>query len=284
MSVLKNKITMVLLVMAFIAVCYVLGQLAFPSYPEHPGYRADIQAKHISGVPDNLSSLTWNVQTQTLFATMNRPPRVVELSPEGRTLRIIPVNGPKGFDPEAIEYLDNDQFIIADERERRLYEIHIMPETLTLQIRPEESMSVGVNHNHNNSGFEGLAFERHQGRFLVAQEKKPVKLITLVGCGFFPRESRGCHIETDTASGWMKHIGDISGLNYDDVHQQLQVLSDESKKIVLTGHDGTVQQISLDKGEHGLQSSVPQPEGIATDSKGRLYVVSEPNLFYRFAP
>ncbi len=36
-------------------------------------------------------------------------------------------------------------------------------------------------------------------------------------------------------------------------------------------------------GNHGLTDDVPQAEGLAMDDRGSLYVVSEPNLFYRFS-
>ena len=42
--------------------------------------------------------------------------------------------------------------------------------------------------------------------------------------------------------------------------------------------------LGLRRGFHGLQRTIPQAEGLAIDSQRRIYVVSEPNLFYRFVP
>lgn len=39
---------------------------------------------------------------------------------------------------------------------------------------------------------------------------------------------------------------------------------------------------SLARGFAGLLKGIPQAEGITIDNEGYLYVVSEPNLFYRF--
>jgi uncharacterized protein YjiK len=40
--------------------------------------------------------------------------------------------------------------------------------------------------------------------------------------------------------------------------------------------------LSLWAGRHGLQDSVPQAEGVAIGPEGEVYIVSEPNLLYRF--
>ncbi|MBW6114298.1 SdiA-regulated domain-containing protein, partial [Pseudomonas aeruginosa] len=44
---------------------------------------------------------------------------------------------------------------------------------------------------------------------------------------------------------------------------------------------GTLGSLTLRGGNHGLTDDVPQAEGLAMDDRGSLYVVSEPNLFYR---
>ncbi|HAE0951611.1 TPA_asm: hypothetical protein G2730_23245 [Salmonella enterica subsp. enterica serovar Enteritidis] len=46
--------------------------------------------------------------------------------------------------------------------------------------------------------------------------------------------------------------------------------------------DGGRKVMSLHRGHCGLRSDIPQAEGIASDDRDTLWIVSEPNLFYRF--
>ncbi|WP_183049006.1 SdiA-regulated domain-containing protein, partial [Salmonella enterica] len=46
--------------------------------------------------------------------------------------------------------------------------------------------------------------------------------------------------------------------------------------------DGGRKVMSLRRGHYGLRRDIPQAEGIASDDRDTLWIVSEPNLFYRF--
>ncbi|TMV66853.1 hypothetical protein FGX54_22770, partial [Salmonella enterica subsp. enterica serovar Anatum] len=60
------------------------------------------------------------------------------------------------------------------------------------------------------------------------------------------------------------------------------VLSDESKMILEVSSEWRVRdRLFLTAEWSGLRDDIPQPEGIAMDND--LYIVSEPNLFYKFS-
>ena len=79
-------------------------------------------------------------------------------------------------------------------------------------------------------------------------------------------------------------LTDLSSLYYDKASDHLLVLSDESRVVIELDRAGDpLGSLTLRGGNHGLTDDVPQAEGLAMDDRGSLYVVSEPNLFYRFS-
>jgi uncharacterized protein YjiK len=76
---------------------------------------------------------------------------------------------------------------------------------------------------------------------------------------------------------------DLSSVVFDQRSGHLLLLSDESKLLIeMTDVGKVVSFRSLATGFAGLQKGIPQAEGVTTDTEGYLYIVSEPNLFYRF--
>jgi uncharacterized protein YjiK len=76
---------------------------------------------------------------------------------------------------------------------------------------------------------------------------------------------------------------DLSSVSLHEKSGHLFLLSDASGAVVEYDEEARlVGLLPLEGGRHGLTNSVPQAEGLAIDDKGRVFIVSEPNLFYRF--
>src|SRR5690606_21458083 len=135
-----------------------------------------------------------------------------------------------------------------------------------------------------NKGFEGLAYDATRHRLFAAKERDPVSIYEING---FPHVDQdkpfAVHVLEDPQRDARLFVRDLSSLDYDASTGHLLALSDESQLILEINADGQpISSLSLRAGRHGLQRNVPQAEGLAMDDKGRLYVVSEPNLFYVF--
>lgn len=243
-------------------------------------YRVLIEARPIAGISD-VSALTYDPGRRSLFSVTNKPAQVIELSLQGELLRIIEL---KGFgDPEAIEYIAPGIFVIADEREQRLVKVRIDDHSLLLDAADFQQLSLGIGRN-GNKGFEGLAYDARGQRLLVAKERDPVRIFEVLG---FPHVDDGkplaMQVNTDPKRDARLFVRDLSSLDFDAASGHVLALSDESRLVIeLDAAGKPVSTLSLLAGQHGLSSSVPQAEGIATDDAGNLYLISEPNLFYLF--
>ncbi|EAW1744631.1 hypothetical protein AXM73_22420 [Salmonella enterica subsp. enterica] len=58
--------------------------------------------------------------------------------------------------------------------------------------------------------------------------------------------------------------------------------SHESAVVVVSDLDSGRKVMSLRRGHCSLRRGIPQAEGIASDDRDTLWIVSEPNLFYSF--
>ena len=247
-----------------------------------PDYQVVIEAQPIAGLEDDVSALTYDPERRSLFSVTNHKAELIELSLEGKVLRRIPL---VGFgDAEAVEYIGPGTYVISDERAQRLFKVHVDERTRWLDAADSEQLSLGLGLN-GNKGFEGLAYDSQGRRLFVAKERDPLRIYEIRG---FPHVDAGqplaVQVSDDPQRDARLFVRDLSSLQYDPRSGHLLALSDESRLIIELDTAGRpVSSLSLRAGRHGLRQSVPQAEGIALDDAGTLYLVSEPNLFYRFA-
>ncbi|MGO4001354.1 SdiA-regulated domain-containing protein [Pseudomonas fluorescens] len=244
-------------------------------------YRVVIEAKVIDGLDDDVSALTFDPVRNSLFTVTNQNSELIEMSLDGRILRRIALIG--FGDPEAVEFISADTYVISDERQQRLIKIHLEEGTTFLDAADAEQMTLGM-HMTRNKGFEGLAYDSKGKRLFVAKERDPMLIYEVQGFPHYnPEKSYAVHVINNPKRDAGLFVRDLSSLQYDERSGHLLALSDESFLVLELDIDGRpLSTMSLRKGQHGLQKTVPQAEGIAMDDEGTLYLVSEPNLFYVF--
>jgi len=247
-----------------------------------PGYRVAVEGQPIQGLSRNTSGLTFNSETGTLFTVINRPPQIAELTTDGRLLRTIELEGAK--DPEGITYVRGDTYVISDEDSHSMYWVKIQPETTHVSIAGQSSLGINIDSVHNSS-FEGVSWDSEQDRLFVVKEKLPLRVLVIRGLDVF-NESTGFNIdisEWKSSSAASLFMSDLSSLTLHEPTGHLLLLSDESALVVEYAPDGQpIGMLPLWRGFNGLQRKVPQPEGLAVGPDNAIYVLSEPNLFYRF--
>ena len=245
-------------------------------------YNADISAKPIPELlKAETSGLTWHAPSNSLFTITGKIPKLAQLSLDGRLLRKIKLSGVA--DPEGIAVLSDGRFALVDERQGKLV-LFALPEAgqdtldLSTAIKIDLAAQDSAFLQPKNKGLEGLTWDEANSRFILAKERNPHQLYSL---------------EFDLASNQAGQLTrlppeplfmrDISGLALDAKTGHLLVLSDESRLLLELNHQHQpVSYMSLMGGVNVLSQGVAQAEGIAMDSRGTIYVVGEPNLFYRF--
>lgn len=244
-------------------------------------YEVDLEAKVIEGLNDDVSALTYDPDRNSLFTVTNQKPQLIELSLEGELLRSIDLHG--FGDAEAVEYISQGLYVITDERRQRLIKVRVNDATTELHADQAQQFSLGIGLN-GNKGFEGLAYDSAGQRLFVAKERDPMRIYEIHG---FPQRDPqrpfAVHVVDDLKRDAGLFVRDLSSLQFDERSGHLLALSDESRLVLELNVEGKpISSLSLLGGRNGLKRSVPQGEGIAMDNQGTLYLVSEPNLFYRF--
>lgn len=246
----------------------------------HGHWQLNLQPQALPETGGELSGLTWSAHSNSLFAVRNRPAAILELDTDGKLLREIVV--PELEDPEAIVWLEGNRFAIADERDQSLYGLTIPTDATTLDFNSVQRLSLAIELN-GNKGFEGLAYDRQNQRLYVAKERSPQRLYMIEGY----TGQASDQITIKRLDQWQGSnnlfMDDFSGLHFSEDTGHLLVLSDESALVAeLSGSGELIAFLELDSGFSGLNKRVPQAEGITMDADNTLYLLSEPDLFYRF--
>lgn len=243
-----------------------------PSALALSSYKAVIQQKPVAGVESNLSGLTYSAEDRMLFAVINNPPELVWLTTEGQLVGRMPLQCI--HDPESIAWSGGNQFQIGSEKDGAVYKTQVDIQRGTMQIISMVKLE-GYD-KAKNKGLEGTAWDAKNERLYAAKERKPIMIKEV--------EMSKNGITRALPSAITASVSDVSGLEYHAPTNSLLVLSDESKMILEVSSEWRVRdRLFLTAEWSGLRDDIPQPEGIAMDNENNLYIVSEPNLFYKFS-
>ena len=236
-----------------------------------PGYQLTL-AHPLGAIARNLSGLTYSRDTGTLYAVINRPAGLAEISTSGQVLRHFPhIAGL--HDIEGIAHVQGDVFAVVEEASNRVRWLQV-PAQGAPRLLPRPPLQL-PEANFANLGLEGLAWDAAARRLLLVQERWPTRVLSVGDDGV-------AHTSAIETEGHLE-ASDLSSIERDPRSGHVLLLSDESATVYEHAATGELlARLPLQAGQHGLSSAVPQAEGMALDDHGRLYIVSEPNLFYRF--
>jgi uncharacterized protein YjiK len=240
-----------------------------------PDYRAVIDAKPLPGMEkDEASDITYNPQTKTLFAVMGKNPFLVELSLQGDVLRKMPLVG--WSNPEGVAYMENGLLAITDERDHSLSIVQVDAQTQTLDSKDFPKYDLGPSKNQNK-GFEAVVWDPRNQQLVLGEERPPALFTWKSDGSQSLKGDKQIHVSNEL------DLRNLSALAVDPRTGHMLVLSADSHLLLeLDGKGDQVSFITLLGGFNGLKDTIPRAEGITVDEVGNLYMVSEPNLFYRF--
>ena len=240
-----------------------------------PNYHAVIDAKVLPGMEkDEASDLAYDPQTKTLFSVMGNKPFLVELTLQGDVLRKMPLVG--WSNPEGVTAMGNGLLAIVDEREHLLSIVKVDADTRELNIANFPKYDLGPSKNQNKA-FEAIAWDSRNQQLLLGEERPPA---------LFSWKSDGSQTLTGDKQKLVSDeldIRNLSALAIDPRTGHTLVLSADSHLLLELDEKGEqVSFMTLLGGFNGLKQTIPRAEGVTMDEAGNLYMVSEPNLFYRF--
>jgi uncharacterized protein YjiK len=241
-----------------------------------PDYQAVIDAKLLPGMEkDEASDLAYDPQTKTLFSVMGKNPFLAELTLQGDVLRKMPLVG--WSNPEGLTVIGNGLLAIVDEREHLLSIVKVDAQTRELNIADFPKYDLGPSKDQNKA-FEAIVWDARNQQMLLGEERPPALFTWKSSDNGQTLAGDKQKLDSDELD-----IRNLSALAIDPRTGHTLVLSADSHLLLELDEKGEqVSFMTLLGGFNGLKKTIPRAEGVTMDEAGNLYMVSEPNLFYRF--
>jgi uncharacterized protein YjiK len=302
----KSFSTLVSLALASMAVSAQVGSVDLSQY-QLVGRHALPEPNFVPVAPGDSSLLAqeasgvaWNRATNSLFIIGDGSRSIVQVSLSGQlidkmNMALVPAN-PQGtafYDTEGITAVGNNQFIITEERLRRVSLVtYSAGSTLAYGGAPHITLLGGQ--PVNNEGLEGLSWDPSTNGIVVVKEINPSVVFQTTLDWANGTASNGSATATsvsalfNAATTGLADIADVfalsnlSGIGAGD-QSNLLLLSQETGRIIEVDRQGNIlSTLNMPALGNAANYSGPelavadrQHEGLTMDDRGYLYVVNE---------
>jgi uncharacterized protein YjiK len=218
----------------------------------------------VEGISKNLSGLTWNHETKTLFAVTNEPEYLYEISLEGKLLRSVKLSGFK--DTEGLAHIQGNIFAIVEEREG-LINISYIPNNATeIQHKAYAHVNLGQS-SSKNKGFEGVSYDPKTRRISTMREDSQfIRFDIALDELFRPVDVKSIELPD-------LNVEDVASLDVSS-NGHFWILSEASSQILeLSSNKEILRKFNLD-----IDKIEFQPEGMALCPNNIIYIAGEPNI------
>ncbi|TRX22780.1 SdiA-regulated domain-containing protein [Flavobacterium franklandianum] len=239
-----------------------------------------------------VSGVTYNWDTDTLFLIGDGSTSVVQVSKTGQlinTMTLAQGSSPQGtefYDTEGITYIGGGQFVLCEERDRKVVKFTYVAGT-TLTRSNTQTVTLGT--FIGNVGTEGLSYDPITSGYIVLKETTPIGIFQTAVDFTAGTGTNGSATTTNSVNLFdpsLMLVNDVAdvfalsnlpSLNGQPLYNNLLVLSQENAKVLNIDRNGVISSSLTIVSDPGniLDVANQQHEGLTMDRDGVLYIVSE---------
>ena len=232
----------------------------------------------IAEISDDLSGVTYNPLTNTLFMITNGNSRIYETDLEGQIIRSADLlyysyGGNRRHDPEDIVHISGNRYAIAEERLGRI--VYIRIDELGHDINLRDSTYAQLPGIWNSSdGIEGVSYDPNTDEMYCVVENSS-KLLSFDESELNPASTTQCIFN---------NLADVSAVHHLGLTVNFSGMDTDNHILILSHLNGLLIEADDNCNEYSQLSVLGnQVEGVTMDNNGNIYVVGEPNEFYVYS-
>ncbi|MBT3983813.1 MAG: hypothetical protein HOE90_20830 [Bacteriovoracaceae bacterium] len=224
------------------------------------------------GIKDDLSGMVYIPQSASYLLILNGRDRYFEVDENFELIRDIKVSGNRDTeDAFMLEGGSSAEPQLAIVEEGGLLRVGALDSEMNLR----SFQTVRFKRYIGNKGAEGATFNPNNGKFYGIKEKKPLDIYSFEWDQTSKKKAtRSRSILNPTTRAVLEGmVEDLSSIVYDDKHNRLLILSDDSKKLIAFDLD------TSELSEVASFEQMDQPEGITIGPDGKIIITGEPNEY-----